>query len=652
MSAVNSTMKAERKTSFSSVKSREQLLESEAAYFAHEIKTMKQRRTKIIATLCESVSSVDDIRSFLQSGMDIIRVNMAYCDQKTLEIIMKNKAIVEKELGCFIPIIMDLKGNTLRLGSFDLPRGEVPLKRGDEFRISTNKKIRGNEHIISCDCSDLGKLVHPGDKLLVDYGRNVLIVKSIEKESETSVVLREKCPLKYDKGLVLQKLSGFKSASHGDMPFNHASLSMSSNEEDASETSPKSRDSIDERDEINSEKNETTTEPTGRISHRRRFEYAFKKKKKIEKDVIVCEAESDCVIQSTKPIFIHSSTLGLRTGIMKAKSFSVHLPDSDNGEELSCINVRDIKDLNHAMKLDVDSIAITGARTKKDVEEARFILGPKSHIKVITKIQNAVALENFDEILEASDGIIISRNYLSLHIPVEKLFFKQKEMIQKCHIAGKPVTIVSQVLESMVQGLVPTSSEVNDIANLILDGVDSLTLVTETTYGAHKKETLETLSRICFEIEYNEVTRRQKEARSIDNLTQIGYVVPKPNIASPSTSQTIASCAIKAVNDTSASLIIAFTQTGSTILKLSKLRSPCPILAVTISEKIARQVSLLASVTAIRVGSMYGKEGLLQKVVNIAQEKNWVQSGDFVVVTFGDVEGVAGKTNSLKIIKV
>jgi len=84
-----------------------------------------------------------------------------------------------------------------------------------------------------------------------------LNISSIEKESETSVVLREKCPLKYDKGLVLQKLSGFKSASHGDMPFNHASLSMSSNEEDASETSPKSRDSIDERDEINSEKNES-----------------------------------------------------------------------------------------------------------------------------------------------------------------------------------------------------------------------------------------------------------------------------------------------------------------------------------------------------------------------------------------------------------
>jgi len=78
------------------------------------------------------------------------------------------------------------------------------------------------------------------------------------------------------------------------------------------------------------------------------------------------------------------------------------------------------------------------------------------------------ALNNFDEILEASDGIIISRSYLSLHIPVEKLFFKQKEMIRKCHLACKPVTVVSQVLESMVQGLVPTSSEINDIANLVI----------------------------------------------------------------------------------------------------------------------------------------------------------------------------------------
>lgn len=83
-------------------------------------------------------------------------------------------------------------------------------------------------------------------------------------------------------------------------------------------------------------------------------------------------------------------------------------------------------------------------------------------------------MENFDEILEASDGIIISRSYLSMHIPVEKLFFKQKEMINKCHAAGKPVTITTQVLDSMVMGLVPTSSEINDIANLVYSYVISI----------------------------------------------------------------------------------------------------------------------------------------------------------------------------------
>jgi len=639
----------------SSVKSREQLLEGEAAYFANEMRAMKQRRTKIIATICDATSSVDHIRSFLKCGMDIIRVNMAYCTQKTLEIIMKNKSIVEKDVGRFIPLLLDLKGNTLRLGSFDLPGGEVALKKGDEFRITTNKKIKGNENIVSCDCSDLGKLVKIGDKLLVDYGRNVLIVKKIEKESETTTILREKFPLKYDKGLILKKLTSFKSASHGDVPF----LAQSSNEEEGSDASPKSKDSFDDKEEGNPEKNEHKAEE--KISHRRKFEYAFKKKKKVEKDVIVCEAESDCTIQSSKPIFIHASSQENQRD-QKSKSYCLYMEDSDLEDEISCINVKDIKDLNMGLKLEVDSVAITGVRSKKDVEEARFILGHKSHIRVITKIQNATALENFDEILEASDGIVISRSYLSLHIPVEKLFFKQKEMIRKCHEKCKPVTVVSQVLESMVQGLVPTSSEINDIANLILDGVDSITLNTETTYGLHPKESLETLSRICYEIEYNDSKQKQivdpekLQLPTIDNNSQPNspqYIIPKIDPASsPSISHTIASCAIKAVYDLHASLIVAFTQTGSTVLRLSKMRSPCPIVAVTINEKVARQVSLLASVTAVKVGSMFGKENLQQKVLGIALERNWVKVGDFIVITFGDVEGVSGTTNSMKILKV
>lgn len=90
---------------------------------------------------------------------------------------MKNKALIEKEQGCFIPIIMDTKGSTLRIGSFDTPGGEITLKKGQEFRICTNKKIRGNQHIVSCDDSDLGNLVTVGDTLVIDYGRNVLVVK-------------------------------------------------------------------------------------------------------------------------------------------------------------------------------------------------------------------------------------------------------------------------------------------------------------------------------------------------------------------------------------------------------------------------------------------------------------------------------------------
>ena len=90
---------------------------------------------------------------------------------------MKNKALIEKEQGCFIPLMMDTKGSTLRIGSFDTPGGEIILKKGQEFRISTNKKIKGNQHIVSCDDPDLANLVAVDDTLVVDYGRNVLVVK-------------------------------------------------------------------------------------------------------------------------------------------------------------------------------------------------------------------------------------------------------------------------------------------------------------------------------------------------------------------------------------------------------------------------------------------------------------------------------------------
>jgi len=109
---------------------------------------------------------------------------------------------------------------------------------------------------------------------------------------------------------------------------------------------------------------------------------------------------------------------------------------------------------------------------------------------------------------------------------------------------------------------------------------------------------------------------------------------------------------IKAVYDLKAALIVSFTSSGSTVLKISKRRSPCPIIAVTISETVARQVSMLASVTAVKVGSLLGSDGLTPRVIQIAKDKKWVAVGDYIVVTHGDVEGIPGTTNSLKIVRV
>jgi len=217
--------------------------------------------------------------------------------------------------------------------------------------------------------------------------------------------------------------------------------------------------------------------------------------------------------------------------------------------------------------------------------------------------------------------------------------------------------VVSQLLDSMVTSLVPTTSEINDISNLILDGVDILSLVNETTYGHYKREAIETLSKICEEIEYKESVERQNIENGVYGVGIMysypfsarmpTYKPPKPSIQS-----TIVHCVIKAVNELDAKLIICFTQTGSTALQLSKLRSKCPIIAVAIDDRIARHCSLLASVTAVKVGSMYGKDELIKRVIGIAREKQWITDGDYVVVSHGEIEGVPGTTNSIKIVKV
>lgn len=314
---------------------------------------------------------------------------------------------------------------------------------------------------------------------------------------------------------------------------------------------------------------------------------------------------------------------------------NVNVPGATS--KLPAITQKDISDINFGIDNDIDFIAASFIRKVSDVLEIRKLLEQRKayNIQIIAKIENQEGVDNCDEILKVSDGIMVARGDLGVEIPTEDMPLVQKLLISKANALGKPVITATQMLESMIRNPRPTRAEVTDIANAILDGTDAVMLSGETAAGKYPVEAVSTMAAVAERTEKALDYRKKMQKEDTEDTVTVTNAI------------SFASCA--AATDLGASAIITPTQSGSTARMVSKYRPKAPIIAATPNKKVSRELNLSFGVYPVIVEPTDSTDEMIQHSVDRALEAGLIGSGDLVVITAGIPVGVAGTTNLIKV---
>lgn len=468
------------------------------------------KKTKIVCTIGPKSESKEMLTKLLKAGMNVMRLNFSHGSHEEHAARIATLREVKEETGLKAAILLDTKGPEIR--TIKLENGEdVKLVAGQNFTITTDKTVVGNNTIVAVTYDDFAKDLSVGNTVLIDDGLIELTVKEIEGN------------------------------------------------------------------------------------------------------------EVRCIVEN-------NGMLGENKGV-NLPNVKVNLP---------ALAKKDIADLKFGCEQGIDFVAASFIRKGDDVREVRRVLTENggSNIKIISKIENKEGLDNFDEILELSDGIMVARGDLGVEIPVEEVPFAQKMMIEKCNEAGKPVITATQMLDSMINNPRPTRAEANDVANAILDGTDAVMLSGESAKGKYPVEAVKVMTRI---------------AEKTDPLlyTNVDYDNKDKGIT-----EAVAKGCVDAAEVLGAKLIVVGTGSGRAARSIRKYFPSAMILAITNDQKAFNQMLLSKGVIPYLSGDFKNLNEFMDEAEKVAIGLGLVKSGDIIAATCGEEVFMPGTTNTVKIMQV
>lgn len=325
-------------------------------------------------------------------------------------------------------------------------------------------------------------------------------------------------------------------------------------------------------------------------------------------------------------------TCTVMTGGKLTSHKGLNLPETET--KISAITDKDKEDIKFGVEQGVDWIALSFVRSADDIKQLRALIGNKE-IRVIAKIEKPQAVEKMDEIIAEVDGIMVARGDLGIEMPAERVPVIQKQLIEKCLEAGKPVIVATQMLDSMIRNPRATRAEISDIANAVIDHADAVMLSGESASGAHPVEAVKTMAATVIETEkssYDDVPVKVRLGKSAEEaMTNIASILGRAS---------------------NAKAIVVCSMSGHSARLVSRYRPELPIYAATPDARVLRQLNLSWGVRGLSVGKASTVPELIEQALSSLKKEKNISSGDEVIIVAGEPLGESGHVNLVELRKV